>query len=191
MDAMWSVTKYMTKLAERHSVWTSYRASYPALRIYDEIWLFVMDAVWSMMKSKNVMRISSWIKGFLVVRLDLFWCSLILDALGFTSWRLKFLGFTRSTLASHICSTDSISWVHYSREEWSLDYDRRLVRLQVYLNFNTNIHRQQSIMQFLRWFNGAQCKILHCLSRNRKSCKDHLNFGILIALDRCLMTINL
>jgi hypothetical protein len=27
------------------------------------------------------------------------------------------------------------------REEGSLDYDGRLVRLQVYLNFNTNIHR--------------------------------------------------
>jgi hypothetical protein len=55
-----------------------------------------------------------------------------------------FLGFTRSSLASHICSTDSIPWVHHSREEGSLDYDRRLVRLQVYLNFNTNIHHQQS-----------------------------------------------
>jgi hypothetical protein len=28
-----------------------------------------MDAVFSMTKSKNIMRISSWIKGFLVVRL--------------------------------------------------------------------------------------------------------------------------
>jgi hypothetical protein len=52
----------MTKLAQRHSVWTSYWASYPALRMivchgcsvmYDEI--------------KNVMGISSWINGFLVV----------------------------------------------------------------------------------------------------------------------------
>jgi hypothetical protein len=55
-----------------------------------------------------------------------------------------FLGITRSTLASHICSTDSIPWVHLSREEGSLDYDGRLVCLQVYLNFNTNIHRQQA-----------------------------------------------
>jgi hypothetical protein len=37
--------KSMTKLAQRHGVWTSYRASYPTLRIYDEIWQFVMDAV--------------------------------------------------------------------------------------------------------------------------------------------------
>jgi hypothetical protein len=44
---------------------------------------------------------------------------------------LKLLGFTRSTLASHICSTDSIPWVHHSREEGSLDYDGGLVRLQV------------------------------------------------------------
>jgi hypothetical protein len=38
---------------------------------------------------------------------------------------------------------DSIPWVHHSREEGSLDYDGRLVRLQVYLNFNMNIYRQQ------------------------------------------------
>jgi hypothetical protein len=63
--------------------------------------------------------------------------------IGFTSWRSKFLGFIRSTLASHICSTDSIPWVHHSREEGSLDYNGRLVRLQVYLKFNTIIHRQQ------------------------------------------------
>jgi hypothetical protein len=31
------VTKSMMKLAQRHGVWTSYRASYPTLRIYDEI----------------------------------------------------------------------------------------------------------------------------------------------------------
>jgi hypothetical protein len=55
-----------------------------------------------------------------------------------------FLGFNRSTLASHICSTDSIPWVHHSREEGSLDYDGRLLRLQVYLNFNTNIYHQQA-----------------------------------------------
>jgi hypothetical protein len=58
-------------------------------------------------------------------------------------WRLKFLGFTRSTLSSHICSTDSIPWVHHSREEGSLDYDGRLVLLQVYLKFNMIIHHQQ------------------------------------------------
>jgi hypothetical protein len=57
----------------------------------------------------------------------------------------KFLGFTRSTLASHISSTDSIPWVHHSWEEGSLDYDGRLVRLQVYLKFNTIIHRQHYV----------------------------------------------
>jgi hypothetical protein len=77
IDAVWSLTKSMTKLAQRHSIWTSYRASYPALRIYDEIWLFVMDAMWSMTKSKNVMRISSWIKGILVV-----YTAIILHVLG-------------------------------------------------------------------------------------------------------------
>jgi hypothetical protein len=55
--------------------------------------------------------------------------------IGFTSW---ILGFIRSTLASHICSTDSIFWVHHSREEGSLDYDGGFVCLQVHLKFNTN-----------------------------------------------------
>jgi hypothetical protein len=64
--------------------------------------------------------------------------------ISFSSWRSKFLGFIWSTLASHICSTDSIPWVHHSREEGSLDYDGRLVRLQVYLKFNTIIHCQQA-----------------------------------------------
>jgi hypothetical protein len=39
---------------------------------------------------------------------------------------------------------DSIPWVHHSREDGSLDYDGRLVRLQVYLNFNTNIYHKQA-----------------------------------------------
>jgi hypothetical protein len=63
--------------------------------------------------------------------------------IGFTSWRSKFLGFIKSTLASHICSTDLIPWVHHSREEGSLHYDGGLVCLQVHLKFNTIIHCQQ------------------------------------------------
>jgi hypothetical protein len=39
---------------------------------------------------------------------------------------------------------DSILWVHHSSEEGSVDYDGRLVRLQVYLKFNMIIHRQQA-----------------------------------------------
>jgi hypothetical protein len=77
MDASWSVTKCMTKLAQRHGVWTSYWASYPTLRIYDEIWQFVMDAVWSMTKSENVMWISSWITRFFVVSLVVGLCTLL------------------------------------------------------------------------------------------------------------------
>jgi hypothetical protein len=44
---------------------------------------------------------------------------------------------------------DSIPWVHHSREEGSIDYDGRLVRLQVYLKFNMIIHHQQAL------FSGA------------------------------------
>jgi hypothetical protein len=58
--------------------------------------------------------------------------------------KIKVPRFNRSTLPSHIYSTDLIPWVHHSREEGSLDYDGRLVRLQAYLKFNTIIHRQQS-----------------------------------------------
>jgi hypothetical protein len=42
------------------------------------------------------------------------------------------------------CSTDSIPWVHHSREEGSLDYNGGFVHLQVHLNFNSNIYRQQA-----------------------------------------------
>jgi hypothetical protein len=63
--------------------------------------------------------------------------------------RSKCFPLIRLDLALHICSTDSIPWVHHSREEGSLDYDERLVRLQVYLKFNTNIHRQQhEVLQY-------------------------------------------
>jgi hypothetical protein len=56
---------------------------------------------------------------------------------------LKLLGFIRLSFASHICSTDSIPWVHHSREEGSLDYDGRLVRCKSQTNFDTIINRQQ------------------------------------------------
>jgi hypothetical protein len=39
---------------------------------------------------------------------------------------------------------DSKPWVQHSSEEGSLDYDGRLARMQVYLKFNTIIHRQQA-----------------------------------------------
>jgi hypothetical protein len=42
---------------------------------------------------------------------------------------------------------DSIPWVHHSREEGSLDYDGRLVRLQVQTNFDTTINHQQLASQ--------------------------------------------
>jgi hypothetical protein len=41
------------------------------------------------------------------------------------------------------CSTDSIPWVHHSREEGSLDYDGGFFRLQIHMNFDTTINRQQ------------------------------------------------
>jgi hypothetical protein len=35
-------------------------------------------------------------------------------------------------------------WVHHSREEGSFDYDGGFVHLQIHMNFDTNIHRQQA-----------------------------------------------
>jgi hypothetical protein len=58
--------------------------------------------------------------------------------------KIKVLGFIRLILASHICSTNLIPWVHHSREEGSLDYDGGFVRLQVHSKFNTNIYRKQA-----------------------------------------------
>jgi hypothetical protein len=39
---------------------------------------------------------------------------------------------------------DSIPWVHHSREEGSLDYDGGFVCLQIHMNFDTIIYRQQA-----------------------------------------------
>jgi hypothetical protein len=39
---------------------------------------------------------------------------------------------------------DSIPWVHHSREEGSRDYDGGFVRLQIYMNFDMIIYRQQA-----------------------------------------------
>jgi hypothetical protein len=52
--------------------------------------------------------------------------------------------FTRLNPCIAHCSTDSIPWVHHSREEGSLDYDRGFIRLQIHVNFDTNIHLQQA-----------------------------------------------
>jgi hypothetical protein len=43
------------------------------------------------------------------------------------------------------CSTDSIPWVHHSREEGSLDYDGGFVHLQIHMNFDTIIYHQQPV----------------------------------------------
>jgi hypothetical protein len=52
--------------------------------------------------------------------------------------------FTRLNPCVAHCSTDSIPWVHHSREEGSLDYDGGFVRLQIHMNFDTIIYRQQA-----------------------------------------------
>jgi hypothetical protein len=107
MDAVWSVTKSMTKLTQRHSVWTSYRASYPALPIYDEIWVFVMDVVWSVMKSENVMGISSWIKRFLVVSPPA--CGTQSDTASCTE-RRRFINEQEETTAQHALTKSTFSY---------------------------------------------------------------------------------
>jgi hypothetical protein len=53
--------------------------------------------------------------------------------------------FTRLNPCVAHCSTDSIPWVHHSREEGSLDYDRGFVRLHIHMNFDTIIYRQQPV----------------------------------------------
>jgi hypothetical protein len=51
--------------------------------------------------------------------------------------------FTRLNHCVAHCSTNSIPWVHHSREIGSLDYDGGFVRLQIHMNFDTIIYRQQ------------------------------------------------
>jgi hypothetical protein len=52
--------------------------------------------------------------------------------------------FTRLNPCVAHCSTDSIPWVHHSREEGSLDYDGGFVCLEIHMNFDTIIYRQQA-----------------------------------------------
>jgi hypothetical protein len=52
--------------------------------------------------------------------------------------------FTRLNPCVAHCSTDSIPWVHHLREEGSLDYNGGFVRLQIHMNFDTIIYRQQT-----------------------------------------------
>jgi hypothetical protein len=67
--------------------------------------------------------------------------------------KIKVLGFIRLILASHICFTDSIPWVH-TREEGSLDYDGGFVCLQVHFKFNTNIYRQHAHSKYIILIDG-------------------------------------
>jgi hypothetical protein len=55
--------------------------------------------------------------------------------------------FTRLNPCVAHCPTDSIPWVHYSREEGSLDYDGGFVRLQIHINFDTIIYRQHHLFR--------------------------------------------
>jgi hypothetical protein len=57
--------------------------------------------------------------------------------------KIKVHDFIRMILASHIVQRIRYLGSHLREEEF-LDYDRGLVRLQVHLKFNTNIHRQQT-----------------------------------------------
>jgi hypothetical protein len=52
--------------------------------------------------------------------------------------------FTRLNPCVAHCSTELIPWVNHSREEGSLNYDGGFVRLQIHMNFDTIIYRQQA-----------------------------------------------
>jgi hypothetical protein len=69
------------------------------------------------------------------------------------------------------CSTDSIPWVHHSREEGSLDYDGRLVRLQIHMDFDTIIYRQHGSTKVPSGFlvNHRKPRELGVASANRHS----------------------
>jgi hypothetical protein len=84
--------------------------------------------------------------------------------------------FTRLNPCVAHCSTDSIPWVHHSREEGSLDYDGGFVRLQIHMNFDTIIYRQHCcIALFGNAFVNVECSfpvfflLLHILSATTPS----------------------
>jgi hypothetical protein len=62
----------------------------------------------------------------------------------FGSSKDSFPCFTRLNPCVAHCSTDSIPWVHHSREKGSLEYDGGFVRLQIHVNFDTIIYRKQA-----------------------------------------------
>jgi hypothetical protein len=62
----------------------------------------------------------------------------------FGSSKDSFPTITRLNPCVAHCSTNSIPWVHHSREEGTHDYDGGFVCLQIHVNFDTNIHHQQA-----------------------------------------------
>jgi hypothetical protein len=80
--------------------------------------------------------------------------------------------FTRLNPCVALCSTDSIPWVHHSREEGSLDYDEGFVRLQNHMKFDTNTQRQQAP------FSGAVAgeQTIKIRSKYHSSCEYFLVF---------------
>jgi hypothetical protein len=97
---------------------------------------------------------------------------------------------------------DSIPWVHHSREEGSLDYDRGFVRLQIHMNFDTIIYRQQSALAAtaspLFWpqatsiasthpcvqLQAVASSILAPLAILQQQCRAHLALQSIIALQQ-------
>jgi hypothetical protein len=69
----------------------------------------------------------------------------------FGSPKDRFPCFTRLNPCVAHYSTDSIPWVHHSREEGSLDYDGGFVRLQIHMNFDMNIHHQHVVWSFIHF----------------------------------------
>jgi hypothetical protein len=78
----------------------------------------------------------------------------------FGSSKDNFPYFTRLNPYVAHCSTDSIPWVHHSRKEGSLDYDRGFVHLQIHMKFDTNIHCQQSARKLRDRRRNGETKLL-------------------------------
>jgi hypothetical protein len=92
--------------------------------------------------------------------------------------------FTRLNPCVAHCSTDSIPWVHHSREEGSLDYDGGFVRLQIHMNFDTIIYCQQGARGVAHLADGGGVRgsghpppaLLHARDKSESLIMHHVRF---------------
>jgi hypothetical protein len=125
--------------------------------------------------------------------LDVFsWWSLRLDAKA-TSWRSNVLALLDWILALHIVPRIRYLGFSHLREEGSLDYDGGFVCLQIHMNFDTAINRQQWRREPMTWINisknrfwlGKRC-IVHWFWKSKGLNKQFDSLEGLLTVNSCI-----